>query len=111
VIDSTGKLPYFLQDEFELRELRLLEHRYLLAGNRRKAASPPRRLRDQLNKLEEATGLPAVFVTHALLSYERKHLIEQKVPFIVPATNCTYPLGDSICENIFASRRRAALPP
>jgi hypothetical protein len=25
--------------------LRLLEHRYLLAGNRRKAASPPRRLR------------------------------------------------------------------
>src|SRR6266404_4312564 len=88
---STGKLPYFLQDAYELRELRLLEHRYLLAENRRKAASPPRRLRDQLSKLEEATGLPAVFVTHALLSYERKHLIEQKVPFIVPGNQLYLP--------------------
>jgi hypothetical protein len=89
--EATGKLPYFLQDAYELRELRLLEHRYLLAGNRRKAASPPRRLRDQLSKLEEATGLPAVFVTHALRSYERKHLIDQKVPFIVPGNQLYLP--------------------
>ena len=88
---ATGKLPYFLQDAFELCELRLLEHRYLLAENRRNEALPPRRLRDQLNKLEQATGLPVVFVTHALLSHERKRLIEQKVPFIVPGNQLYLP--------------------
>ena len=54
------------------------------------ALAPPERkdalkdLRTWLAKVDALAGRPAVYVTEALASYERRWLIEQKVPFIVP---------------------------
>lgn len=96
---GAGKLPYFLQDAFEFRELKLLDRTILLAIDRQKNKPTPANVRAQLDKLRALAGHPVVYVTGALASYERKQLIEQKVPFIVPGNQLYLPdLGIDLRE-------------
>ena len=96
---GAAKLPYYLQDEFELHELKAADRTILLAVNRRKKRLTPSVLREWLDKLEAAASRPVIYVTGALASYERKRLIEQKVPFIVPGNQLYLPdLGIDLRE-------------
>ena len=96
---AAGKLPYFLQDAFEVRELKLLDRLILLAVDRQTKQPGLTNVRSQLDKLRQLAGLPVVYVTGALASYERKRLIEQKVPFIVPGNQLYLPdLGIDLRE-------------
>jgi hypothetical protein len=96
---GAGKLPYFLQDAFEIRQLKLLDRRILLAIDRRANKPALANVRAQLDKLRKLARHPVVYVTGALASYERKRLIEQKVPFIVPGNQLYLPdLGIDLRE-------------
>ncbi len=96
---GAGKVPYFLQDAFELRELKLLDRPILLAIDRQANKPGVAKLRGQLDKLRALAGHPVVYVTGALASYERKRLIQQKVPFIVPGNQLYLPdLGIDLRE-------------
>jgi len=101
------KLPYFLQDAFEVRELELLNHTVLLAIDKQPNKHGLASVRSQLDKLRQLAGVPVVYVTGALASYERKRLIEQKVPFLVPGNQLYLPdLGVDLRE--YFRRRPAA---
>ena len=103
-----GKLAYFLQDAFELLELELLDHSILLAIDRQANKPALANVRAQLDKLRTQAGHSVVYVTGALASYERKRLIEQKVPFIVPGNQLYLPdLGIDLREYF---RQRPQLP-
>lgn len=94
-----SELPYFLRDAFEINELELLGHSVLLAIDR--TADKPRlgQVRVQLDKVRALAGQPVLYCTAALASYERKRLIEQKVPFIVPGNQLYLPdLGIDLRE-------------
>ena len=96
---GAAKLPYHLQDEFELHELTGADRTILLAINRRKKRPTPSALRERLNKLKTAASRPVIYVTGDLASYERKRLIEQKVPFMVPGNQLYLPdLGIDLRE-------------
>jgi len=96
---GAGKLPYFLQDGFEVRELKLLDRQMLLAINKRPEKQGLANVRGQMDKLRQLAGMPVVYVTGALASYERKRLIEQKVPFLVPGNQLYLPdLGIDLRE-------------
>ena len=96
---GTAKLPYYLQDEFEFHELKVADRSILLAISRRKKHPTPSALRERLEKLKTLTSRPVVYVIGALASYERKRLIEQKVPFIVPGNQLYLPdLGIDLRE-------------
>lgn len=96
---GAGKLPYFLLDAFDVRELQLLDRQFLLAIDKRPDKPGLVNLRRQMAKLREVTGVPVVYVTGALASYERKRLIEQKVPFLVPGNQLYLPdLGIDLRE-------------
>jgi hypothetical protein len=96
---GAAKLPYYLQDEFELHELKVLDRAILLAVNRHRKHPTPGTLRERLEKLKAVAGRPVIYVTGALASYERKRLIEQKVPFIVPGNQLYLPdLGIDLRE-------------
>lgn len=96
---GSAKLPYYLRDEFELYELKASHHAILLAVSRRKTRPTPTALRERLDKLRAAASRPVIYVTGALASYERKRLIEQKVPFIVPGNQLYLPdLGIDLRE-------------
>ncbi len=85
------KLPYFLQDAFHLHELQLRDKQILLASGRKKRLPALRTLRTQLDKLAHIAKRPVVFAMSTLASYERKRLVEQKVPFVVPGNQLYLP--------------------
>jgi hypothetical protein len=85
------KLPYFLQDTFDLHELQLRDRKILLASGRKERLPALRTLRIQLDKLADMTERPIVFAAKTLASYERKRLVEQKVPFVVPGNQLYLP--------------------
>jgi len=96
---GAAKLPYHLQDEFELHELTGADRTILLALSRRKKRPTPTALRERLDKLKTAASRLVIYVTGDLASYERKRLIEQKVPFMVPGNQLYLPdLGIDLRE-------------
>jgi hypothetical protein len=96
---GAAKLPYYLQDEFEFHELKAADRAILLALSRRKKAPALSALRERMEKLKAAASRPIVYVTGSLASFERKRLIEQKIPFIVPGNQLYLPdLGIDLRE-------------
>ncbi len=101
-----GELPFFIRDAFAIQALELLGHPVLLAIEQRSEVPRLAALCGQLEKVAALAGQPVVYVTGALASYERKRLIEQKVPFIVPGNQLYLPdLGIDLREYF---RQRAA---
>lgn len=86
-----NELPYFLRDAFQFSELELLGQPVVLAIGRADAKQSLREVRTWLDKVKVLAGQPAVYVTDALASYDRRRLIEQKVPFIVPGNQLYLP--------------------
>ncbi len=100
-----NELPYFLRDAFQFSELELLGQPVVLAIGRADAAQSLREVRTWLDKVKALADQPTVYVTDALASYDRRRLIEQKVPFIVPGNQLYLPdLGLDLREYF---RRRA----
>lgn len=101
-------LPYFLRDAFQFHELDLLGHSVLLAIDRKTDKPLLGEVRIQLNKVRAFAKLPVIYCTGALASYERRRLMEQKVPFIVPGNQLYLPdLGIDLRE-YFRHRSTAA---
>ncbi len=97
-------LPYFLHDVYEFATIDLLGGQYVLMLERDKAGGASK-VRKQLDALNQASGAVGVFVSASLSSYERKRLIEQRVPFIVPGNQLYLPdLGIDLREYFRKSR-------
>lgn len=86
-----NELPYFLRDIFQFSELELLGQPVVLAIARAEAKQSLSEVKVWLGKVMTLAGHPAVYVTNALASYERRRLIVQKVPFIVPGNQLYLP--------------------
>ena len=100
-----NELPYFLRDAFQFGELELLGQPVVLAIGRAEAKQSLSEVRTCLDKVKALAGQPAVYITDALASYDRRRLIEHKVPFIVPGNQLYLPdLGLDLREYF---RRRA----
>jgi hypothetical protein len=105
---GAARLPYFLVDAFDLKALTILGRLVLLAIDKRADRPGLASVRAQIDKIREGSGLPVLYATGALASYERKRLIEQKVPFVVPGNQLYLPdLGVDLREYF---RKPAAQP-
>src|SRR5271168_911629 len=105
---GVSKLPYFLQDAYELYELKIHDLTILLAVNRREKTLGLATVRGQIDKLKTLADRPVVYVTDALASYERKRLIEQKVPFIVPGNQLYLPWVGIDLREYFRQRSKTS---
>ena len=101
------KTPYYLRDAFELRELTLLDQRILLAIDRRAKSPPASGIREQIDTLQKIAVIPVAYVAKTLASYERKRLIQQKVPFIVPGNQLYLPWVGIDLREYFRQRSKA----
>jgi len=90
--ETSPKLPYFLRDAYILRCCQVAGHSIMLAIERRKQRPVARDLRAQLARVAAIAELPAAYVVTALSSHERKRLIAQKIPFIVPGNQLFLPM-------------------
>ena len=97
---EVGTVPYFLQDAYDFWDLTLADQRILLAIERQGGQARLANIRGHMEKLRSLTGRPVVYVTHALASYQRKRLIADKVPFVVPGNQMYLPdLGIDLREH------------
>lgn len=102
------ELPYFLKDAFQFGEIELLGQSVVLALAQAESKHSLSEVRTWLNRVRGLAGRPAVYVTDALASYERRRLIELKVPFIIPGNQLYLPdLGIDLRE-YFRQRATAA---
>lgn len=77
----------------------------VLAIDKRPRPSSLSELAARVSKIRDVAGLPVLYATGSLASYERKRLIEHKVPFVVPGNQLYLPdLGLDLREHF----RRAA---
>ncbi|MBV2135100.1 hypothetical protein KRX52_20205 [Pseudomonas sp. MAP12] len=101
-----AKLPFYLQDAYEFAAVELLGASYVLLLAR-DGGSTASELRKRMETLDRLTGAVGVYVISALNSHERKRLIEQHVPFIVPGNQLYLPdLGVDLRE-YFRRRRQS----
>ena len=99
------ELPYFLRDAFLFGELELLGLPVVLAMTRADHKHTLSEAGIWLARIKDLADQPVVYVTDSLASYERRRLIEHKVPFIVPGNQLYLPeLGIDLREYF---RRRA----
>jgi DNA-binding MarR family transcriptional regulator len=100
--------PYYLREAYDFREFTLLNQRVVLAIRRGRKSPSLLEVRKQLDVLAKLAGLPVALVTPALASYERKRLVHQQVPFIVPGNQLYLPhLGIDLREYFLTRAQRA----
>ncbi|HSX87816.1 MAG TPA: helix-turn-helix domain-containing protein [Pseudomonas sp.] len=87
---EASELPFYLQDTYEFAAIELLGQRYVLL-RARDAEQGASELRKRLDKLVELSGVTGIFVAQEMNSYQRKRLITQHVPFIVPGNQLYLP--------------------
>lgn len=109
--ERRDELPYFLHDAFDFWKVELLGRTVLIAMDRSRDKPSISDIRLRMDKVNSVAGHPTVYVTETLASYERKRLIEQKVPFIVPGNQLYLPdLGLDLRE-YFRQRPRSVQSP
>ena len=97
---QASALPYHLQDSFEFGEIELAGKSIVLAMQIESSNQPLRDVRAQLARISDLLGRSVVFCLPGLVSYERRNLIEQRVPFIVPGKQMYLPdLGIDLREH------------
>lgn len=100
-------LPYFLHDAYEFASIELIGAPYVLMLERDKATSASK-VRKHLDTLAQASGAVGIYVAAALSSYDRKRLVGQRVPFIVPGNQLYLPdLGIDLREYFRQCRETA----
>ncbi len=100
------RLPLFLSQRYHILEGSLFGTRLLFAVARKPEDQTPSDIRTQLTRLQEHGGSPVVYVRRGITSYNRRRLIDARVPFIVPRRQMFLPqLGLDLRER-FGSLRR-----
>lgn len=88
---SRNSLPIFLLDYYDFYEVWLLGTRCLLLISREDENPAPGTIRKHLDHIQKQWDSPIIYVQLTISSYNRKRLIEQHIPFIVPGNQMYLP--------------------
>lgn len=82
--------PLLLRSSYDAVEAEILDKPFLLVFGKSHELTPSM-VEKQLNWIQELSGLIGIYVAEALTTYNRKRLIERKIPFIVPGNQMYLP--------------------
>ena len=85
-------LPFHLRNTYTFHEVQLLDVPCLLMHDHGDASQSPAAIRKHLDLAGAAWAGGLVYVRDTFTSYNRKRLIEHKVPFIIPGNQMYLPL-------------------
>jgi DNA-binding MarR family transcriptional regulator len=98
-VTATGKpwaggddLPHFLKERYRFARMDLLGLRCLLVIDAGPTEQPPAVVRKHMDLLRTKQDGDVIYVRTQVTAYNRKRLIEQKVPFIVPGNQMYLPM-------------------
>ena len=85
-------LPHFLKERYRFAQAELLGLPVLLVIDIHSEEQPPAMVRKHLEMLQTKQHADLIYVRAQVTAYNRKRLIEQKVPFIVPGNQMYLPM-------------------
>jgi len=86
-----NKLPIYLSKAFKFHAAVIEEKKIVLAELLSVKNFTPNQLKKQQQQLEEISSLPMVFLIDHIEAFQRKRLVEKKIPFIVPGKQLYIP--------------------
>jgi hypothetical protein len=89
---GADRLPHFLNDRYEFAQAELLGLHVLLVIDTNPEEQSPATVRKHLDMLQTKQHANKIYVRARVTAYNRKRLIEQKVPFIVPGNQMYLPM-------------------
>lgn len=105
---DVDKLPFFLRDLYTFFQASLLNTSCLLMVSQDKEEQTPANIRKQMLQVQAKWDGEVIYLCPSVSAYNRKRLIEQKVPFVVPGNQMYLPmLGIDLREH-FRQIRTAA---
>ncbi len=90
--DQCTRLPLFLQNLYTFYEVQLLESSCLLMLDSNEQEQSPAIVSKHLNQVRAKWAGEVVYVRARVTSYNRKRLIEHKLPFVVPGNQMYLPM-------------------
>jgi len=81
-----------LQDYYSFYEVELLNVQCLLMVDRNRPEQSPAVIRKHMKKVQDKWAGKIVYIRERVTSYNRKRLIEQKLPFVVPGNQMYLPM-------------------
>ena len=89
---QSAKLPYYLNDQYQFFSISLLNRQCLfMVANVNGDKLTPAQVRKHWQTLQDKTGTDVIYIVENVSSYNRKRLVEQKVPFVVPGNQLYLP--------------------
>ena len=89
---GVGQLPPVLRERYRFAKAELLGVRALLVIDANPEEQSPATVRKHLDMLQTKQPAELIYVRARVTAYNRKRLIEQKVPFIVPGNQMYLPM-------------------
>ena len=90
--DEGTRLPFFLRKLYTFFEVQLLEASCLLMLDRNEQEQSPATVRKHMNQVQAKWDGEIVYVRARVTAYNRKRLIEHKLPFVVPGNQMYLPM-------------------
>ena len=104
---SVGSLPFFLQDIYDLFQVRLLNEEFIILASENDSVLTPATIHKHTDIVSQQLKMKAVFVHSTISSFNRKRLIEYKVPFVIPGNQMYLPdLGIDLREYFIKKRSK-----
>lgn len=107
---SVGSLPFFLRDNYDLLQVRLLNEDFIVLASKNDSELTPATINKHIDIVSQQLKMKAVFVHSTISSFNRKRLIEHKVPFVIPGNQMYIPdLGIDLREYFVKKRSKTAI--
>ena len=90
--DECARLPFFLRNLYTFFEVQLLEASCLLMLDRNEQEQSPATVRKHMDQVQTKWDGEVVYVRARVTAYNRKRLIEHKLPFVVPGNQMYLPM-------------------
>jgi len=105
--EKSSGLPQYLRERYRFLKMDVLGIECLLMADTGEEEQTPAVIGKHLDQVRSRRQVEMVYVRHAVTSYNRKRLIEQKVPFIVPGNQMYLPmLGIDLREHLKRLREK-----
>jgi hypothetical protein len=109
---NQGSLPFFLQDIYDMFQVRLLNEDFIVLASRNDSELTPATIHKHIDIVSQQLKMKAVFVHSGISSFNRKRLIEHKVPFVIPGKQMYLPdLGIDLREYFIKKRSSLRINP
>ncbi len=90
--NGADRLPHFLKERYRFAQAELLGLHVLFVIDVNPEEQSPAAIRKHMDMLQTKQPMDLVYVRAQVMAYNRKRLIEQKVPFIVPGNQMYLPM-------------------